>query len=292
MSYIEMNNISFTYQKGMPDEKQAVHNVNLNIDEGQFVGIIGHTGSGKSTLIQMLNGLLKPTTGDIKIDGKNIWSSPEQILKTRFIVGLVMQYPEYQLFEETVYKDIAFGPKNMGLSEEEIDQRIKETCSYLNIPDKVLNSSPFDLSGGQKRRVAIAGILAMRPKILVLDEPTAGLDPRGRRELLDLIKNYHEKEKNIVIFVSHSMDDVAIYSDKVLVMNQGEVFCFEEVDNVFSKADLLQKMGLNIPGVTEILLQLKNKGYNIETSIYDVETAADYIYEKYKKGIIKCEISH
>ena len=292
MSYIEMKNIGFTYQKGMPDEKVAVRNANISIDEGQFIGIIGHTGSGKSTLIQMLNGLLKPTTGEIRIEGPNIWDSPEQILKTRFIVGLVMQYPEYQLFEETVYKDIAFGPKNMGLSDEEIDVRVRETCKYLDIPDSILNSSPFDLSGGQKRRVAIAGILAMRPRILVLDEPTAGLDPRGRRELLNLIKNYHEIEKNVVIFVSHSMDDVAIYSDKVLVMNQGEIFCFDDVDTVFSKADVLQKMGLNIPGVTEILLQLKNRGFNVETSIYDVDTAADYIVDKFKKGQLKCEISH
>ena len=292
MSYIKLNNISFTYQKGMPDEKQAVKDVNIEIDEGQFIGIIGHTGSGKSTLIQMLNGLLKPTTGEVLIDGQNIWSSPEQIVKTRFIVGLVMQYPEYQLFEETVYKDIAFGPKNMGLSDEEIDIRIKETCNYLNIPETILNSSPFDLSGGQKRRVAIAGILAMRPKILVLDEPTAGLDPQGRRELLNLIKTYHEHEKNIVIFVSHSMDDVAIYSDKVLVMNQGEIFCFEDVNNVFSKAETLQELGLNIPAVTEILLKLKNRGYDVETSIYDVATAADYIVDKYNKGHLKCEISH
>ena len=292
MSYIEMKNIGFTYQKGMPDEKEAVRNANISIDEGQFVGIIGHTGSGKSTLIQMLNGLLKPTTGEIIIDGKNIWDSPEQIMKTRFTVGLVMQYPEYQLFEETVYKDIAFGPKNMGLSEEDIDVRIRETCRYLDIPDSILNSSPFDLSGGQKRRVAIAGILAMKPRILVLDEPTAGLDPKGRRELLNLIRNYHEKEKNVVIFVSHSMDDVAMYSDKVLVMNQGEIFCFDDVDTVFSKADVLQEMGLNIPGVTEILLQLKNRGFNVETSIYDIDTAADYILDKYNKGQLKCEISH
>ena len=292
MSFIEMKDISFTYQKGMPDEKTAVSDINISIEEGQFIGIIGHTGSGKSTLIQMLNGLLKPTTGTITINGVNIWSSPEQIIKTRFDVGLVMQYPEYQLFEETVYKDIAFGPRNMGLTDEEIDARIKETCNYLNIPENILNSSPFDLSGGQKRRVAIAGILAMRPKILVLDEPTAGLDPRGRRELLNLIKNYHEKEKNIVIFVSHSMDDVAVYSDKVLVMNQGKLFCFDEVDNVFSKSEVLQELGLNIPGVTEILLKLKNRGYDVKTSIYDVESAADYIFGLYNEGLAKCEISH
>ena len=284
MSLIELKNISFVYQKGMPDEKVAVQDVNLSIEEGQFIGIIGHTGSGKSTLIQMLNGLLKPTTGEVLLDNHNIWESTEQIQKTRFSVGLVMQYPEYQLFEETVYKDICFGPKNMGLSDSELNERVLETCSYLGIPTSILEKSPFDLSGGQKRRVAIAGILAMRPKVLVLDEPTAGLDPKGRRELLNLIRNYHKRENNVVIFVSHSMDDVAIYSDKVLVMNQGGVFCFDTVENVFSQSERLQEMGLNIPGVTEILIKLKNAGMNVSTSIYDMEQAADMIASRFETG--------
>lgn len=285
MSFIELNNVSFTYQKGMPDEKTAVKNVSLSIDEGQFIGVIGHTGSGKSTLIQMLNGLLKPTQGEVIIDGCDIWKSTEQILKTRFMVGLVMQYPEYQLFEETVYKDIAFGPKNMGLTDQEINERINEACSYLRISTDVLNKSPFDLSGGQKRRVAIAGILAMKPKILVLDEPTAGLDPRGRRELLELINQYHKKENNIVIFVSHSMDDVALYSDKVLVMNQSQLYCFDTVDNVFSQAETLHQLGLNIPGVTEILLLMKHNGFDVDTSIYDIDKATDAIVNAIQAGV-------
>lgn len=285
MSFIELNNVSFTYQKGMPDEKTAVKNVSLSIDEGQFIGVIGHTGSGKSTLIQMLNGLLKPTQGEVIIDGCDIWKSTEQILKTRFMVGLVMQYPEYQLFEETVYKDIAFGPKNMGLTDQEINERINEACSYLRISSDVLNKSPFDLSGGQKRRVAIAGILAMKPKILVLDEPTAGLDPRGRRELLELINQYHIKENNIVIFVSHSMDDVALYSDKVLVMNQSQLYCFDTVDNVFSQAETLHQLGLNIPGVTEILLLMKHNGFDVDTSIYDIDKATDAIVNAIQAGV-------
>lgn len=285
MSFIELNNVSFTYQKGMPDEKTAVKNVSLSIDEGQFIGVIGHTGSGKSTLIQMLNGLLKPTQGEVIIDGCDIWKSTEQILKTRFMVGLVMQYPEYQLFEETVYKDIAFGPKNMGLTDQEINERINEACSYLRISSDVLNKSPFDLSGGQKRRVAIAGILAMKPKILVLDEPTAGLDPRGRRELLELINQYHKKENNNVIFVSHSMDDVALYSDKVLVMNQSQLYCFDTVDNVFSQAETLHQLGLNIPGVTEILLLMKHNGFDVDTSIYDIDKATDAIVNAIQAGV-------
>ncbi len=284
MSLLELKNLGFTYQKGMPDEHKAVQDVNLCIEAGQFVGIIGHTGSGKSTLIQMLNGLLKPTSGEVLINGENIWKDTKTILKTRFTVGLVMQYPEYQLFEESVYKDIAFGPKNMGLSDDEIRERVLETCSYLGLSDDILEKSPFDLSGGQKRRVAIAGILAMKPQILVLDEPTAGLDPRGRKELLSLIDDYHKRENNTVLFVSHSMDDVAAFSDMVLVMNQSRVFCFDTVQNVFSRSIELNEMGLNIPSVTEILVMLKHNGFDVDTSIYRLNDAVSMLIQRYQEG--------
>lgn len=286
MSLIELKDLCFTYQKGMPDEKKAVQDVNLTIESGQFIGIIGHTGSGKSTLIQMLNGLLKPTSGTVLMDGVDIWKDTKTILSTRFAVGLVMQYPEYQLFEETVYKDIAFGPTNMGLSETEVRERVLETCSYLGIDESVLEKSPFDLSGGQKRRVAIAGILAMRPRVLVLDEPTAGLDPRGRRELLELIDRYHKQEKNTVLFVSHSMDDVAEYSDMVLVMNQSRVFCYDTVKNVFSRSFELNDMGLNIPSVTQILVMLKKNGFDMDTTIYNLDDAVRMVKERYDEGVL------
>ena len=277
MSIIELKNVSFVYQQHMPDEHVAVNNVSLAVEKGEFVGIIGHTGSGKSTLIQLINGLLKPTQGEVWIDGKNIWAPDTDIRQVRFNVGLVMQYPEYQLFEETVYKDIAFGPNNLGLSEEDIHQRVMEAVDYLKIPHTLLEKSPFDLSGGEKRRVAIAGILAMKPKILILDEPTAGLDPAGRRDLLDLIENYHAVEHNTVLFVSHSMDDVARYSDRVLVMNQSSVYCFDTVHNVFSNSEQLSTLGLNIPTITSIILDLKHAGMNVDPSVYTVSDAVTEI---------------
>ena len=282
MSTLRLENAGFTYQKGMPDEKTAVSGVTLSFDEGDFVGIIGHTGSGKSTLIQMLNGLLKPTTGNVYIDGDDIWDDRSKLREKRFKVGLVLQYPEYQLFEETVRKDIAFGPRNLGLSEEEIDSRVKEAAEFLRIPDKLLDRSPFDLSGGEKRRAAIAGVLAMRPEVLVLDEPTAGLDPRGRRDILDVIRNYHEAEKKTVILVSHSMDDVARYANKVLVMNNGTVLYYDTVAEVFKHALELRETGLNIPTVTGILLTLKERGLDVDTDIYTPASAAQTITETFR----------
>ena len=282
MSTLRLENAGFTYQKGMPDEKTAVSGVTLSFDEGDFVGIIGHTGSGKSTLIQMLNGLLKPTTGNVYIDGDDIWDDRSKLREKRFKVGLVLQYPEYQLFEETVRKDIAFGPRNLGLSEEEIDSRVKEAAGFLRIPDKLLDRSPFDLSGGEKRRAAIAGVLAMRPEVLVLDEPTAGLDPRGRRDILDVIRNYHEAEKKTVILVSHSMDDVARYANKVLVMNNGTVLYYDTVAEVFKHALELRETGLNIPTVTGILLTLKERGLDVNTDIYTPAAAAQTITETFR----------
>ena len=283
MSTIKLENAGFVYQKGMPDEKVAVSGVSLTFEEGDFIGIIGHTGSGKSTLIQMLNGLLRPTSGHVYIDGDDIWDDRSKLREKRFKVGLVLQYPEYQLFEETVRKDIAFGPKNLGLSEEEINSRVAEAADFLKIPEKLLDRSPFDLSGGEKRRAAIAGVLAMRPEVLVLDEPTAGLDPRGRREILDVISNYHKAEKKTIILVSHSMDDVARYASKVLVMNAGEVFYYDTVDEVFKHALELRETGLNIPTVTDILLTLKERGMDVDTDIYTPARAAQTVTQYFKE---------
>ena len=282
MSTLRLDNVGFTYQKGMPDEKTAVSGVSLTFEEGDFVGIIGHTGSGKSTLIQMLNGLLKPTTGSVYIDGDDIWDDKSKLREKRFKVGLVLQYPEYQLFEETVRKDIAFGPKNLGLSDEEIDSRVREAAGFLRIPEKLLDRSPFDLSGGEKRRAAIAGVLAMRPEVLVLDEPTAGLDPRGRRDILDVIKNYHEAEKKTVILVSHSMDDVARYANKVLVMNNGTLLYYDSVGEVFKHALELRETGLNIPTVTGMLLTLRERGLDVDTDIYTPAAAAQTITDVFR----------
>ncbi len=282
MSTLRLDNVGFTYQKGMPDEKTAVSGVSLTFEEGDFVGIIGHTGSGKSTLIQMLNGLLKPTTGSVYIDGDDIWDDKSKLREKRFKVGLVLQYPEYQLFEETVRKDIAFGPKNLGLSDEEIDSRVREAAGFLRIPEKLLDRSPFDLSGGEKRRAAIAGVLAMRPEVLVLDEPTAGLDPRGRRDILDVIKNYHEAEKKTVILVSHSMDDVARYANKVLVMNNGTLLYYDSVGEVFKHALELRETGLNIPTVTGMLLTLRERGLYVDTDIYTPAAAAQTITDAFR----------
>jgi len=283
LSTVTLENAGFIYQKGMPDEKQAVSDVSLTFAEGDFVGIIGHTGSGKSTLIQMLNGLIKPTSGRVLVDGQDLWDDRSRLREIRFKIGLVLQYPEYQLFEETVRKDISFGPRNLGLSEEEIAARVEEAASFLRIPDKLLERSPFDLSGGEKRRVAIAGVLAMRPEVLVLDEPTAGLDPRGRRDILEVIRNYHETEKKTVILVSHSMDDVARYANKVLVMNAGKVFYYDSVEGVFTHALELRETGLNIPTVTDILLTLRERGIDVDTDIYTPEKAARTIAAAMKR---------
>ncbi len=271
MSHLKTENLTFTYGEGTPFKITALDNVNIDLEKGEFVAIIGHTGSGKSTLVQHLNGLLKPTNGKIFLDGKNIHDSKVALYDARFRVGLCFQYPEYQLFEETVYKDIAFGPTNMGLSKTEIDERVRNAAKYVGIPDEMLIKSPFDLSGGEKRRVAIAGVISMEPEILILDEPTSGLDPMGREQILSLIKNYREQTGKTVIIVSHSMDDVARYATKVIVMNSSRVEMTGTVDEVFEKSSRLREIGLSVPQVTEIFIKLREKGYNVSEKIYTVE---------------------
>ncbi len=271
MSHLETQNLIYVYGEGTPFRITALDNVSIDISKGEFVAIIGHTGSGKSTLVQHLNGLLKPTDGKIFLDGENIWQSKSKIFDTRFRVGLCFQYPEYQLFEETVYKDIAFGPTNMGLSKAEIDERVRNAAKYVGIPDEMLSKSPFDLSGGEKRRVAIAGVISMEPEILILDEPTSGLDPMGREQILDLIKNYREQTGKTVIIVSHSMDDVARFATKVIVMNSSKVEMSGTVDEVFEKASRLREIGLSVPQITEIFIKLREKGYPVSEKIYTVE---------------------
>ncbi|NLL62807.1 MAG: energy-coupling factor transporter ATPase [Ruminococcaceae bacterium] len=271
MSIIKTENLTHLYSQGTPFEVAAIRNVNLDIAEGELVAIIGHTGSGKSTLIQHFNGLLKPTEGKIFIDGKDIWQDKATLKETRFKVGLCFQYPEYQLFEETVYKDIAFGPKNMELSAEEIDKRVKKAAKFTGVTEEMLEKSPFDLSGGEKRRVAIAGVMAMEPKILVLDEPTSGLDPMGRDKILNLIKYYREQTGSTVIIVSHNMEDVASIATKILVMNEATFLSYGNVDDTYSAADELLSVGLDVPQMTKIFLELKKRGYPVRTNIYTVE---------------------
>lgn len=272
MSIIKTENLTYVYGEKTPFEHIAVENVNIDIAEGEFVGIIGHTGSGKSTLIQHFNGLLKATGGKIFIDGEELlWDDKKKLREMRFKVGLVFQYPEYQLFEETVYKDIAFGPKNMGLDDKEIDKRIRDTVKLVGLDEGVLEKSPFELSGGQKRRAAIAGVMAMEPKVLILDEPTAGLDPKGRDRILGQIKEYHEQKKNTVMLVSHSMEDVAKNASKILVMNNSKLFCYDSPVNVFKRADELEKMGLSVPQITRVFNRLKALGLPIEDDVYTVE---------------------
>ncbi len=271
MSHLETQNLTYVYGEGTPFKITALDNVNIDIPKGEFVAIIGHTGSGKSTLVQHLNGLLKPTDGKIFLDDKNIHQSKSTLFDTRFRVGLCFQYPEYQLFEETVYKDIAFGPTNMGLSKAEIDERVRNAAKYVGIPDDMLSKSPFDLSGGEKRRVAIAGVISMEPEILILDEPTSGLDPMGREHILTLIKNYREQTGKTVIIVSHSMDDVARFATKVIVMNSSKVEMSGTVDEVFEKASRLREIGLSVPQITEIFIKLREKGYPVSEKIYTVE---------------------
>ncbi len=273
MAYLVCENLKYLYSVGTPFETAAIDDINLSVDEGELIGIIGHTGSGKSTLIQHFNGLLQPHSGKVFVDGKDIWAkgNKKNIRQVRFAVGLCFQYPEYQIFEDTVYKEIAFGPKQMGLDDKEIDRRIKESIQYVGVSPDILEKSPFDLSGGQKRRVAIASIIAMEPRVLILDEPCAGLDPKGRDTILDLIKNYQRQKGNTVLFVSHSMEDVAKICSRVLVMNKGSVAMFGDVDSVYSHGDELKKMGLNVPEITDIFLKLKASGVDCKTNIYTVE---------------------
>ena len=288
MSVIRTENLTYTYSQGTPFEKTAVKDVNIEIEEGELVGIIGHTGSGKSTLIQHLNGLIKPTSGKIFSDGADIHDKNIKLRDVRFKVGLVFQYPEYQIFEETVYKDIAFGPTNMGLDEGEIDKRVRETAKLVGIDDSLLNKSPFELSGGQKRRVAIAGVMAMRPKVLILDEPTAGLDPRGREMILGQIKHYHEETGSTVLLVSHSMEDVARFAQKILVMNKGEVFCYDTPPAVFARADEIAAIGLSVPQITKVFSMLRSRGIDIRGDVYTIEfamkTINEYLAAKGKAG--------
>ena len=262
----------------------AVKNVSFSVNKGEIIGIIGHTGSGKSTLVQHLNGLLKASSGEVLLDGKNIWDDPKKIRAIRSRVGLVFQYPEYQLFEDTVYKDIAFGPKNMGLSDDEIAKRICEICDLVGIKAEYLDKSPFDLSGGEKRRVAIAGVMAMQPEIIVFDEPVAGLDPKGRADVVKMISDYRKKYNATVLIISHNMEDMALIADKLIVMNKGELALFDTTENVFKQHKFLNDIGLSVPMVTQVMLALKNKGVNIPDDIFTVEKAVDYLLTFIKGG--------
>ncbi|MEG0570793.1 MAG: energy-coupling factor transporter ATPase [Oscillospiraceae bacterium] len=280
MAIIKTENLTYLYSQGTPFQKVAIDNINIEIEQGELVGIIGHTGSGKSTLIQHLNGLLKPFSGKVLIDGVDIFSDKKILHENRFNVGLVFQYPEYQLFEETVFKDIAFGPTNMGLSKEEVEKSVLEAANCVGLSNELLEKSPFELSGGQKRRVAIAGVIAMKPKVLILDEPTAGLDPKGRDRILSMIKSYHESQKNTVILVSHSMEDIAKYATKVLVMNQAKIYTYATVDEVFSHSEDIEKIGLDVPQITKVFKALYKSGYNVNPNIYTVEQAKNEILKQ------------
>jgi len=283
LSILEIKGLTHTYNSNSPFINDAVSNVSLTIEKGEIIGIIGHTGSGKSTLVQHLNGLLKPTDGSVLLEGKDIWENPKEIRKIRSRVGLVFQYPEYQLFEETVFEDIAFGPKNMGLSEEEIDERVRKSASLVGIKEKHLDRSPFDLSGGQKRRVAIAGVIAMKPEVLILDEPTAGLNPKAHADILDMVKTIHSAENNIIFLVSHNMNDIAALCDKVLVMDHGRLVMDGTPQEVFSRGAELKKMGLDIPDAMEMLSILSEAGLDVNTDCLTMDEAADEILKVLKK---------
>ena len=281
-SLLEIKNLSHVYSAGTPFQHAALHDVSLCIERGEFIGLIGHTGSGKSTLIQHLNGLLKPTSGKVLFQGEDIWKDVKFTRETRYHVGLVFQYPEYQLFEETVYKDIAFGPKNMGISEEEIRARVLRAAGFVGIAESELEKSPFDLSGGQKRRVAIAGVIAMEPEVLILDEPTAGLDPAGRESILQNIRDYQKAQNATVIMVSHSMEEIASNVSRLVVMNDGAVVMTGSPREVFANAQELMAIGLDVPQVTRVFLRLREMGLDVDTSVFTVEQALAAV-EKYKK---------
>ncbi len=277
MPILEAKNLTYTYSIGSPFEKTAVDHIDLQIEQGEFIGIIGHTGSGKSTLMQMMNGLLKPTDGTVLLNGKDIWAKGCDRRAVRFEVGLVFQYPEYQLFEETVYKDIAFGPKNMGLDDAEIDRRVRETAAAVGIAEELFEKPPYALSGGQKRRVAIAGVMAMEPKVLILDEPTAGLDPQGRTKILTQLSAYQKRTGCTVMLVSHSMEDVAKYVSKLLVLSNAKIMCFDTPANVFVQGDSLEKMGLALPQITRVFHNLRARGIDFSDEVYTVKYGAELL---------------
>ena len=285
---IKVEHLSYVYNPGMPNAVTALDDVSFEVEEGDFVGIIGATGSGKSTLITHMNGLNKPTSGKIIIDGRDLWAEPEKIRDFRFLTGLVFQYPEYQLFEETCYKDIAFGPKNMGLSKDEIDARVHRAAGFVGISEAELQKSPFDLSGGQKRRAAIAGVIAMEPDVLILDEPTAGLDPAGRESILENIRAYQAAQHAAVVMVSHSMEEIASNVDRLIVMEKGTAVMTGAPSEVFSHAAELVSMGLNVPCMTQVLLRLQQLGVNVPASAYTVEQAADILEPLLKGGARIC----
>lgn len=268
---LQIEDLTHTYSAGTPFQRSAVEGLSMTVGAGEFLGVIGHTGSGKSTLIRHLNGLLQPTSGRILLEGKDIWADPKKIRDVRFKVGLVFQYPEYQLFEETVYKDIAFGPKNMGLDAEEIDRRVRDAAVFVGLHETLLDKSPFELSGGQKRRVAIAGVIAMEPKVLVLDEPTAGLDPQGRDTILAQIQAYHRAKGAAVVLVSHSMEEIARNVDRIVVLSDGKVYMEGTPKQVFARAHELEQVGLDVPQVTKVAAALKARGLDIDTAVYTVE---------------------
>ena len=282
---IKTEHLTHIYGAGTPFETTAIEDINIHIPAGEYVGVIGHTGSGKSTLIAHFNAILKPTSGRILIDGNDLWDSDKKLrIHTRFDVGLVFQYPEYQLFEETVYKDIAFGPKNMGLPEDEIVKRVEKALAFVGLDSSVLEKSPFDLSGGQKRRVAIAGVMALEPKVLILDEPAAGLDPKGRDEILGRIREYHQQTKSTILLVSHSMEDISRNAQSVLVMNRGKCAMHTSVQEVFDRAEDLVNMGLDIPQVTRVFISLQEKGYPVSRNVYTVEQGKAELMRLLQKG--------
>lgn len=282
---IETKNLSYQYGTGTPFEKEAVRGVSIRVETGELVGIIGHTGSGKSTLIQMLNGLMKPTSGQVLLDGRDIWAEPKKIREIRFRVGMVFQYPEYQLFEETVLKDIMFGPGNMGLSEEQAQARAREAAEFTGLKPELLDKSPFELSGGEKRRAAIAGVIAMDPEVLILDEPTAGLDPRGRDVILTQIQAYHKQRGNTILLVSHSMEDVARMADRILVMNHGEAALFDTTQEVFSQAPVLEQAGLRVPQITKIMRYLHDEqNLPVDKSTLTVDAALRQLLPILQRG--------
>lgn len=283
MAVLSVHNLIYGYSKGTPFETGALNGVSLDFEQGEIVAVIGHTGSGKSTLLQHLNGLLRADSGEVLFEGKDIHSSKEALRNCRFNVGLCFQYPEQQLFESTVYADIAFGPKNMGLSDEEIKNRVYESIGFVGLTEDYLDKSPFDLSGGEKRRVAIAGILSMKPKVLILDEPTAGLDPVGKNNLLQLIRDYNKKAGSTIIFVSHNMDDVAVVADRVIVMNKGKVELSGSIEEVYSQGEKLASLGLDVPEITTVFLSLKKAGYDLGNTAFTVNGAVKAITE-YLKG--------